>query len=250
MLDRPTKLFIAIATLTASLFLVMNHIKDAAPVEDWLLAGFLALLSGGFWVWMWLEDRPEPETSALTVSDAATAVPSVPVVREWDIPPAPGAALPPADEPRVDTPGGPDLEADERAEVIEEVAEAGDEAEVVQAARNGEPDAEQIVAEAMAAPPVGESKAADATLEPDDLTRIEGIGPKYSAALIAAGIDTFQKLADASDAEIEEAVTGAAMLRRPASMNTWNEQATYAAKGDWDGLQELQDKLEGGRRTE
>ncbi|MGB1289090.1 MAG: helix-hairpin-helix domain-containing protein, partial [Aggregatilineales bacterium] len=83
--------------------------------------------------------------------------------------------------------------------------------------------------------------------DPDDLTKVEGIGPKMSRALIAAGIETFEKLAAASDDDLRQAIEAAEMRFAP-SLVTWAEQAEFAAKGDWDGLQTLQDTLKGGRR--
>lgn len=82
----------------------------------------------------------------------------------------------------------------------------------------------------------------------DDLTRIEGVGPKMSQALIDAGLDTFAKIAGASEDDLRTAVEAAGMRLAP-SVGTWAEQASFAAKGDWDGLQALQQKLEGGRRV-
>jgi large subunit ribosomal protein L27 len=80
----------------------------------------------------------------------------------------------------------------------------------------------------------------------DDLTIIEGIGPKMAAALIAAGIDTFAKLSDTSEDEIRAAVQAAGMNFAP-SIPTWAKQAKFAAEGDMDGLKAYQDKLVGGR---
>ncbi len=82
----------------------------------------------------------------------------------------------------------------------------------------------------------------------DDLTRIEGIGPKMSAALQAAGITTFAQLAQSSEDTLTAAVEAAGMRLAP-SLSTWAEQATFAAKGDWDGLRQLQDTLVGGRKA-
>ncbi len=109
---------------------------------------------------------------------------------------------------------------------------------------------EPEVEEKAAPEPVAEEKAAPeptAAAEPDDLTRIEGIGPKYRDALVAGGIDTFAKLAAVSEDDIVAAAKAAGM-RRNRSMPTWAEQAALAAKGDWEGLEKLQDELTGGRR--
>jgi predicted flap endonuclease-1-like 5' DNA nuclease len=84
-------------------------------------------------------------------------------------------------------------------------------------------------------------------IEPDDLKRIEGIGPKISGVLAAAGIQTFGQLADADVGRLQQTLTDAGMtLADPAS---WPEQARLAAAGDWTALQKLQDELQGGRRA-
>ena len=106
-------------------------------------------------------------------------------------------------------------------------------------------------AEAVATETSKESAESSETVEetgkPDDLTRIEGIGPKMSGALISAGIETFEKLAKTTEDEIRAAIEAAGMRFAP-SLVTWAEQAEYAAKGDWEGLQKMQDNLTGGRR--
>lgn len=90
------------------------------------------------------------------------------------------------------------------------------------------------------------AKATDAG-EADDLTKVEGIGPKYRDVLVAAGITTYEKLSKLNVEEIEEIIK-AGGARKSASIKTWAEQATLAAAGKWDELQTLQDQLSGGRR--
>ena len=71
--------------------------------------------------------------------------------------------------------------------------------------------------------------------KPDDLLRIDGVGPKIAAALTAAGIDSFQKLANTSEAQTLE-ILRAAKVRVIANYTSWAQQAAYAARGDWEGL--------------
>lgn len=97
--------------------------------------------------------------------------------------------------------------------------------------------------------PVVSEEPVKAAAKPDDLTKIEGIGPKMSKALITAGIDTFEKLMGMSEDALRKAIEDAGMRLAP-SLSTWAEQAEYAARGDWDGLQALQDTLVGGRRVD
>jgi predicted flap endonuclease-1-like 5' DNA nuclease len=87
----------------------------------------------------------------------------------------------------------------------------------------------------------------ESQLIPDDLTRIEGIGPKIAAALRAAGITTFAVLAKARETELRKALL-AAGLRSAPRLETWAKQARYLAKGDEAGLERYVKKL-AARRT-
>jgi large subunit ribosomal protein L4 len=88
-------------------------------------------------------------------------------------------------------------------------------------------------------------KAAAST--PDDLKKIEGIGPKINDALIAAGIDTFVKLEKASEESLKAALE-AANLRFAPSLGTWAEQAGFLVRGDEAGFKALTDSLTAGRK--
>lgn len=90
--------------------------------------------------------------------------------------------------------------------------------------------------------------AAKPSAQADDLTIVEGIGPKMSAALVAAGIDTFARLAASNEVELRSAIAAAGMRFSP-SLPTWPEQAAYAARGDWDGLRAFQRTLTAGRKA-
>lgn len=85
------------------------------------------------------------------------------------------------------------------------------------------------------------------SIQPDDLTVIEGIGVKMAAALKAAGIDTYLRLSTTSEADIRAAISAAGMRLAP-SVPTWPQQASLAAKGDWAGLKDYQNSLKAGRK--
>jgi hypothetical protein len=84
-------------------------------------------------------------------------------------------------------------------------------------------------------------------LDPEDLSRIEGIGPKINALLHEAGIVTYSQLSKTKVGRLQEILSEAGLSRF--NPQTWPEQAALAAKGDWDGLARLQEKLQGGRRA-
>jgi predicted flap endonuclease-1-like 5' DNA nuclease len=79
----------------------------------------------------------------------------------------------------------------------------------------------------------------------DDLIRIEGIGPKISTVVFAAGITTFAELSS-TDVERLEAILDEAGIHT-ANPSTWPEQARLAAQGQWDDLKELQDRIKNGQ---
>ncbi len=83
--------------------------------------------------------------------------------------------------------------------------------------------------------------------EADDLTRVEGIGPKYSATLMEMGITTFEQVSKMTETELTTIIRDAGM-RRPPSVGTWADQAALAAAGKWDELAALQAALTAGRR--
>lgn len=82
--------------------------------------------------------------------------------------------------------------------------------------------------------------------EPDDLTKIEGIGPKIASVFNAAGIATFSQLAGFDVEKLQQILDDAEI--RLGDPSTWAEQANLAAERNWDALEKLQDELQGGRR--
>lgn len=81
----------------------------------------------------------------------------------------------------------------------------------------------------------------------DDLTILEGIGPKVAQVLREAGIHTFADLAQADAAHVQEILNAAGL--RMMNPTGWIEQARLAAAGDMEGLKKLQAELKGGRRA-
>ncbi|MBU2928173.1 50S ribosomal protein L21 [Winogradskyella psychrotolerans] len=96
--------------------------------------------------------------------------------------------------------------------------------------------------EAKAAAP----KAKKATGKADDLKKIEGAGPKAAEALVNAGFETFEKVANAKPEELSTILSEASSRLSHIVTDTWPKQAKLAADGKWDELKELQDRLDGG----
>jgi predicted flap endonuclease-1-like 5' DNA nuclease len=91
------------------------------------------------------------------------------------------------------------------------------------------------------AAPAAESKSAD------DLTTLEGIGPKVAKVLNNIGIMSFADLAGAEAAKVQETLNASGMQYM--NPEGWIEQAKLAAAGDTEGLAKLQDELKGGRKV-
>jgi len=83
----------------------------------------------------------------------------------------------------------------------------------------------------------------------DDLKRIEGIGPKIASVLQEAGITSFAQLADVGVSGIERILEEADPRLLRFKPDTWAEQASLAAAGEWEALEALQNELRGGRRV-
>ena len=97
-----------------------------------------------------------------------------------------------------------------------------------------------------------EAPAAKATKAPklDDLKIVEGVGPKIEELLKEAGIDTWAKLADASEEVLREVLSNAGPRYQMHDPGTWAAQAKFAVNGQWEELKEYQDMLIGGRNAE
>ncbi len=106
------------------------------------------------------------------------------------------------------------------------------------------------VAEAPAeepAAPAEEPAKEEAPAAADDLTKIEGIGPKIAEILTNNSIATYAALAAASADSIKELLTNAEGNFGSHDPTTWPAQSKMAADGEWDKLKVWQDELDGGK---
>jgi len=84
----------------------------------------------------------------------------------------------------------------------------------------------------------------------DDLTIVEGIGPKIAEVLASAGVSSYADLAAKSADDIKSLLAEAGDQFNTAVTDTWPEQAKLAAEGKFDELKKWQDELDGGKAAE
>ncbi len=111
------------------------------------------------------------------------------------------------------------------------------------------PAAAAAAAEEAAVRGAGAETALAAPAEPDDLTIIEGIGPKISELLNASGIRTFAQLAAASPGRLQGILEAGGRRFGLADPGTWPQQAALARDGKRDDFEALVAGLQGGRRV-
>lgn len=118
------------------------------------------------------------------------------------------------------------------------------------------PAEEEIVTETAAAPikapkAVKEKKVktvkAKAETVADDLTKIEGIGKKIAALLIAENILTFKDLSKTTVKKLKGILEVAGSKYQLHDPSTWPKQAKLAATAKWEELDALQKELIGGK---
>ncbi len=80
-----------------------------------------------------------------------------------------------------------------------------------------------------------------------DLTKIEGIGPKIEEALNKARIYSYNDLAETPADKIKEILEGAGSHFKSHDPTTWPKQSQMAHEEKWDDLKKWQDELDGGR---
>jgi predicted flap endonuclease-1-like 5' DNA nuclease len=140
---------------------------------------------------------------------------------------------------------------------VEPEPEVQPEPVVVEAAAEPEPEMQpdpevraepEPVAEEEPEPAVVVAQAAAPEIEviPDDLERIEGIGPKMAGALVKSGIRTYAQLATADQGALRQAIESDGLRFAP-SLVTWSRQARLLADGDEAGFEDLTRRLVAGR---
>jgi predicted flap endonuclease-1-like 5' DNA nuclease len=224
MFDRSTKLMAAIFILVAAILMTLNLVSKGSPLKDWWFVLLLFFIAAALWVSVQVEDgklstADKAKSAVETAKEAVTAAKDKETVKKEVV-------KPPVPEPvEQETPKEKEPKLVEKVEpVVKKETKPKTEPKPVKK--------------------VPEPAKEDAIV---DLTRIEGVGPKYRDALIAAGITTFAKLAESKLEDIQAAAKAAGM-NRSKSMATWAEQAGYAAREDWDGLDKLQKQLDGGKK--
>lgn len=80
----------------------------------------------------------------------------------------------------------------------------------------------------------------------NDLTIVEGIGPKINELFHNAGIKTFAQLAAATVPQLRKILDDGGSRFRIANPSTWAQQAALAAENKWIELKKLQEKLSAG----
>lgn len=239
-MDRSTRNLSITTLLMLSIFLALNHIARRAELGDWWLVGLFLLIALIIWFYerisrRGMDDSEAVETVIEPISFEHHAIPDVvqspaPVATAKVEAPAPA----PVAEAIIEVPApAPTPVVEAAAPVAAPVAEAKAEAATPAA---------EVKVEAPAAKVKATKPGAD------DLKVVEGIGPKMEKALHAAGIVTFENLAAASEDQINAAIVAAGMRFAP-SVPTWAEQASYAVKGDFAGLEAFQKTLVGGRKA-
>ncbi|SEM03431.1 large subunit ribosomal protein L17 [Olivibacter domesticus] len=84
----------------------------------------------------------------------------------------------------------------------------------------------------------------------DDLTIIEGVGPKIAEVFVAAGVVSFSDVAAKTAEELKAILSEAGDQFNTAVTDTWPEQAKLAADGKLDELKKWQDELDGGKEAD
>lgn len=104
-----------------------------------------------------------------------------------------------------------------------------------------------VAPKASKAPVAAVKPAVKTAAKADDLTLVEGIGPKINELLNAAGITTFAQLAASKPAQVKAILDAAGPRFKMHDPATWTKQAALARDGKSAELKKLQDELKGGK---
>ena len=80
----------------------------------------------------------------------------------------------------------------------------------------------------------------------DDLTKVEGIGPKIQGLLNNDGIWSWKQLSESSEKRLQKILDDAGPAYTIHKPKTWAKQALLCHNGEWDKLKKWQSELKGG----
>lgn len=191
------------------------------------------------------EETPVHTAPAYFMDEDADGIPDEPI-EALDLPPLDMAPVAPIDEddaaldlnaPSADTPAPDETH-------LHTLALEGDLTPVAEA-----PIAVVLPAETggSEAPTLTPSLLLAATDQKDDLTVIEGIGPKIQELLFQYGVRTYRQLAATDVTRIKEILRSAGPQLAMHDPGTWTAQALLAANDQWENLKAYQDYLSAGK---
>jgi len=131
--------------------------------------------------------------------------------------------------------------------IVDETADVATQLEDIRKATVEKPATESKKEQPAIAKEVKKSAPAKKTEKGDDLTKVEGIGPKIKEILWNAGVLSYADLAAKTADEVREILSAEGSRYNRFDPTTWPEQAKLAAEGEWDKLKEWQDQLSGGK---
>jgi len=235
----------------------------------WLLIAFIVIV---LLIWLLSRRNEEPRDMArpmrdvqdeakqavINIEDAASDVKSELVEPAQDaIEDAVSDAKPEAEDKPAFTEGVRDKIEDAVQEVQEHIIEpvkdaANDAAEavedhVVEPVRDRIADIFDKDAPELPVPEDPQHLAFYKAVKSNDLTLVEGIGPRIAEVCKAAGIASFADLAKTDASRIKE-ILNDANLGSLADPSSWPKQAELALQGNWGELKDYQDKLHAGRQ--
>jgi predicted flap endonuclease-1-like 5' DNA nuclease len=232
-------------------YLIDNHIWE----NDWNADNYLPNPFGVYNSVLSLREVAAAATAKAAAAKAAPA-PKAAAVKAEAKPDAPKAVAKPAVK-AAPAPKAAAVKAEAKPATPKAVAKPAVKAAAAKAAPA--PKAAAVKAEAKPAAPKAAAKAAaPKTVAPkaaaakaavaDDLTKIEGVGPKIAELLKAAGIVTFKDLSAAKATTVKGILDAAGKRFQMHDPATWADQSKLAANGEWEKLAKLQDALKGGKK--
>ena len=135
---------------------------------------------------------------------------------------------------------------DEDEPMIDSTADIAGLAEIADVANDDEPSTDPPT-EALALDLAAAASELGKKITLDDLTVVEGIGPKISELCSGIGLTTWRQLADADVDDLQSMLDAAGSRYTVHKPGTWPRQAELLASGRWADFKTLTDRLDRGK---